>query len=174
MLTLLLLACGQADTPAGDTSSAPPPPALVLNEFMAKNMTAVADAAGEYDDWVELHASGDADVPLAGLYLSDDADDPLKFALDADVVVPAGGFVLVWCDDDEETQGADHAGFKLSGDGGSLAVHLSADGYDPVAVDLLTYELQADDVSMARSPDGSATWVSDPTPTPGETNDEGG
>lgn len=174
MLTLLLLACQRPATAPGDSGSPPTAPALVLNEFMAKNMTALADPAGEYDDWVELHATGDDDVPLAGLYLSDDPDDPRKFALDRDAVVPAGGFRLVWCDDDEETQGADHAGFKLSGDGGALALHLAVEGYDPVAVDLLTYELQADDVSMARSPDGSATWVSDPTPTPGETNDEGG
>ncbi len=174
MLTFLLLACGEAATQPGDTAAPPTPPSLVLNEFMAKNMTVVADAAGEYDDWVELHAPGDADVPLAGLYLSDDPEDPKKFALDPVAVVPAGGFVVVWCDDDEETQGPDHAGFKLSGDGGSLSLHLAGDGYDPVAVDLLTYEAQADDVSMARSPDGSATWVSDPTPTPGETNADGG
>ena len=36
---------------------------------------------------------------------------------------------------------------------------------------VLGYGLQSIDVSLARLPDGAATWDYDPTPTPGSSND---
>ena len=40
--------------------------------------------------------------------------------------LPAGGFLLVWCDNEEGEDGL-HAGFRLSGDGEALVLS-SADG----------------------------------------------
>jgi hypothetical protein len=175
MFTLALLAaCGGTTKLDTSVDDAVPPsaPALVVNEFMAMNTTVVADAAGEFDDWVELYNAGSEPVSLAGIHLSDDPALAAKFALPADLTLAPGAWTVIWCDDHEE-QGVDHAGFKLAADGGYIGLHLVADGFDPVLVDSLDYAAQADDVSMARAPDGSANWESDASPTPGASNGGG-
>ncbi len=171
MIVLLLAACGDKSIGADDTAGSADvtPPDVVLNEFLARNDAANADAAGEFDDWVELYNTGDSIVSLDGLYLTDDETIPTKFALDASAGIDAGDWAVIWCDDQEE-QGADHAGFKIGGASGFLGLYLAVDGGEPVAIDTITYEAQVPDVSMARTPDGSVSWASDATPTPRASN----
>ena len=64
---------------------------LVINELMADNETALADEAGEYDDWVELYNRGQAPVQLSGYFLSDKADDPWLYALPERALARASG-----------------------------------------------------------------------------------
>ncbi len=171
---VLLVACGgdvKLDTSTTDAPPAAPP--LSINEFMAMNTTVYADAAGEFDDWVELYNTGDSPVTLSGLYLTDDPALAAKFPLAGDVTLAPGAFSVIWCDDQEE-QGVDHAGFHLAAEGGFIGLYLVADGFDPVVVSSLDYEAQADDVSMARVPDGDVNWASDASPTPGASNTDGG
>ncbi len=170
----LLVACGgdtKLDT--SETTEPPPAPAVTINEFMAMNTTAVADPVGEFDDWVELHNTGNEAVSLGGLYLTDDPTLAAKFPVRSDVSLAPGAFTVIWCDDQEE-QGVDHAGFHLAAAGGFIGLHLVVDGFEPVVVSSLDYEAQADDVSMARVPDGDVNWTSDASPTPGAPNGDGG
>ena len=53
---------------------------LVINEFMASNNSASGfhDPAGDYDDWIEIYNFSDIPVDLAGMYLSDNPDNPTK------------------------------------------------------------------------------------------------
>lgn len=176
MTVLFLLAACGGDTKldTSETTELPPAaPAVTINEFMAMNTTAVADPVGEFDDWVELHNTGNEAVSLSGLYLTDDPTLAAKFPLPSDVSLAPGAFTVIWCDDQEE-QGVDHAGFNLASGGGFIGLHLVVDGFEPVVVSSLDYEAQADDVSMARVPDGDVNWTSDASPTPGATNVDGG
>lgn len=136
---------------------------LVLNEMMAINDSTVADEAGEFDDWLELHNRGAAPVSLSGLYLSDDAANPWAFPL-PDVVLAPGEHLVVWCDNDPE-QGPLHATFALSGAGESAVL-----SSDEAILDQLDFGPQEPDVSLARVPDGGERWVSCSAPTPGERN----
>jgi hypothetical protein len=170
MHLLVFLACGATPKDTAEAEGSPPAaPPLVINEFLAKNDTVNADAAGEFDDWLEIYNTGDTIVPFKDLYLTDDDAAPTKFALSADVGLDAGDWAIFWCDDNQE-QGVDHTPFKIGRTSGFLGLYLVVDGFDPVMVDSVTYEGQVPDVSMARTPDGSVDWAPDTTPTPRASN----
>jgi hypothetical protein len=58
------------------------------------------------------------------MYLSDNAEKPMKYQITkgntkARTVIPAHGFLIVWCDNKRATSDNGlHANFKLSDDGG--------------------------------------------------------
>jgi hypothetical protein len=89
---------------------------------MASNNSASGfhDPAGDYDDWIEIYNFSDIPFDLAGMYLSDNPDDPTKWRFPSgypsQTTVPAGGFVIIWADD-ESSEGPLHTNFKLSADG---------------------------------------------------------
>jgi hypothetical protein len=58
-----------------------PTEGLFINEFMADNDTTIADANGEYDDWIEIYNAGSTAINLSGMYLTDDASDPTKWMI---------------------------------------------------------------------------------------------
>ncbi len=178
MTLLVLLACdggggGNSTDTSNDTGSdhvvvAPP---LVINEFLASNDSTNADGAGEYDDWVELYNAGDTIVQLDGFYVSDDSDEPTKYALPEGQGIEAGGYLLVWCDGQAEQQTATeiHTSFKLDRSGDFIYLNY----YDGIGVgqaDAVKWEAaQEADIAAARVPDGSKSWVNQ-TPTPAATN----
>jgi len=143
-------------------------PPLFINEFMALNTTTIPDEFGEYEDWIELYNAGTFSVGLLGLYITDNFDNPDKFAL-PDISIPARGFVIIWCDEDG-SQGPLHANFKLSSTNGEeigLCRH-TPQGY--VFVDSVTFGPQTADISRGRFPDGGAEWRYFTSPTPGSSN----
>lgn len=140
-------------------------PMLVVNEFMASNGRTIADESGAWPDWVELYNPSSRVVELEGWTISDDAAVPDKHVLDASLRIPAGGFLLLWADDDDK-DGPLHLDFKLSATGEQLV--LSAP--DGTLIDFVEFGKQLTDVSAARKPDGGSTWVLTDAPTPGWTN----
>jgi hypothetical protein len=52
---------------------------LVINEFMASNGVTLADPQNEYDDWIEIFNLLNMPLDLAGMYLTDDLDNPTKW-----------------------------------------------------------------------------------------------
>ena len=175
-LLLLLLACtGKDDTDtaeAGPTVVAPP---LVVNEFLTRNVTDEADPAGEFDDWIEIYNDSDAIVQFEGLYLTDDFETPTKWELPVGQGIDAHGYVVIWCDKDDgsdgvtASQGARHANFQLNGKGEEIGIYYIEDGNDGAWADQVEFESQADDLSFAHVPDASLNWVSG-EPTPGDSN----
>ena len=139
-------------------------PALVINEFMASNATTLEDSAGAYPDWVELYNPTGEDVDLTDWTITDNLENIDKSVL-ASLTVKAGDFLILYADDDQE-EGDDHVNFSLDAEGEEIGLYAP----DGSAVDELTYEAQATDVSMARVPDGSSTWAATDEPTPGESN----
>jgi hypothetical protein len=146
------------------------PPPLVVNEFMADNETTVADEAGEFEDWVEIHNTGTEAVDLSDMYLTDDLSFRDKWKFAAGTTIPAGGYLLVWCDNDVE-QGLLHTTFKLAADGDTIALIDSAEKGRTV-LDERTFGAQGADLSEGRYPDGTESWVGFPNPTPGSGNQQ--
>jgi len=125
---------------------------LFINEFMASNSQTVADANGEYDDWIELYNAADFDINLKGYYLTDDFSEPKKWAFPP-VVIAAKDYLLIWADNDPGQSGL-HTNFKLSKNGEQIAI------YDSIAcVDSITFGVQSTDVSFGRESDGASHWV---------------
>jgi len=142
-------------------------PDIVINEFMASNASVIADEYIEYDDWIELYNAGDSDVWLGDKYLSDNLENPSKWAL-PDVWMEPGSFYLVWADDDTE-QGTNHTNFKLDAAGEEIGV-FDAEGTGYFPLDTLVYNEQNTDISLGRTPDGGPEWIFFDMPTPGAGN----
>ncbi len=143
---------------------------LFVNELMADNDSVIQDEAGEYNDWIELHNAGTAAVRLAGLFLTDNLSTPNKWAF-PDTQVPAGGFLLVWADD-EPTEGPLHATFNLGSLlGEQVGIYQYRSGH-MLRVDTLTFGPQHTDTSYGRYPDAGPAWQLMPHPTPREPNQQ--
>ncbi len=137
------------------TTSNPMVEDLVINEFMASNDITAADQDGEFDDWVELYNNSDEGISLDGYFLSDDADDLMKWAFPSGTSIAGNGYLIIWADDDEDQEGL-HANFKLSA--AAEAVLLVAP--DGTIVDEVTYIDQVTDVSYGRYPNGIGEFQS--------------
>ncbi len=133
------------------------PTTLVINEVMASNDATLADPQGEYDDWIEFMNTGAESIDLAGMYLSDDRAEPLKWQFPAGATIAAGGYLLVWADDDDGATPGLHASFKLSGKGESVVLS-DIDARGNVVIDSVDYPALEDDQSYGRSPDGTGDF----------------
>ena len=99
---------------------------LRINEFMAKNDSAFADAGGEFSDWIELLNTSAEDIYLAGWSLTDDSTNLHKWLL-PDNMLAAGEYLLVFASGNDTIIGNEiHCNFKLSADGEYLGLY-SAD-----------------------------------------------
>ena len=143
---------------------------FVVNEVLASNDAVVADEFGEFDDWIELYnASGEA-RSLAGLFITDDPAEPDKFAL-PDTTVAAGGFILLWADDDDEDQGPLHTSFNLDAANGESASLFQSDGEGGFElVSAIAFGPQTTDISLGRITDGGEALSRFADPTPGASN----
>jgi hypothetical protein len=139
---------------------------VVLNEFMADNDNVIADPAGDFDDWVELYNSGSSPVLLTGMYLTDNADNFVKWQFtQPNLMINPDEYLLVWCDDEEEEDGV-HTNFAL-GAGGEYLALVDTDGV--TVLDSLTFGPQVLDVAFGRYPNGSGPWQTT-LATPGAEN----
>ncbi len=143
---------------------------LYINEFMASNDATIADENGEYDDWIEIYNAGEQEVDIAGMYVSDNPDDPKAWQIPTgkgnETKIPAGGFLLLWADKQPD-QGALHLNIKLSS-GGEAIILTASDG--KTTIDSHVFEAQETDISEGRLPDGTDNWVKFSAPTPGASN----
>lgn len=157
-------------TPGATNTPGAPPVEVFFNEWMASNTGIVLDPAdGDTDDWFELHNAGALAADLSAYTLTDNLDDPARFVVPNGTVIPAGGFLLVWADeeDSQATNGQIHANFKLSGAGEALGLYAP----DGAPVDTIEFGPQFENVSEGRFPDGGEPpFVSMPSPSPGEPN----
>jgi len=138
-----------------------------VNEFMALNTSTLADPAdGAFDDWFELYNAGTNPADLSGYTLTDDFADPSKSVIPAGTIVPPGGFLLAWADEQtgQYRPGGDlHVNFRLAQTG----EHLGLFSPDGVLVDGFSFGPQTANVSQGRYPDGADLPLYDmeqPTP----------
>lgn len=169
-LAVILAGCGASTSAVSDVPASSDLPALFINEFMAQNDSTIADTDGNggYPDWIEIYNAGASAVDMGGMYLSDNLKQSTKWRIPDGVVIPAGGHVLFWADNDPE-QGDTHTNFKLDTAGEEIGLFDTAEnGY--ATLDAVTFGQQVADVSYGRFPDGSNTWQAFSAPTPGRPN----
>jgi hypothetical protein len=141
---------------------------VVIHEFMASNTTAFMDPQGEFDDWIELRNLTDDDVDMTGRYLSDAPNNPRKWAFPAGTIVPAGGYLIVWADEDGKAEGGLHANFKLAAEG--EAIYLAdTDANLNAILDSVVFGPQTEDRSQGRSSTDADIWEIQ-APSPGRAN----
>lgn len=75
---------------------------IVINEICSNNGSWVLDQDGLIEDYIELYNAGNYSCKLDGLYLSDDVFDLKKISLDGEYI-PAGGFIIVVCEDSKNS-----------------------------------------------------------------------
>ena len=155
-------------TPNATNNPAFPQINVTINEFMARNDTTLTDPADQdYEDWFELHNAGTSAVDLTSYRLTDNLTNQTEFVIPPGYVIPPGGFLLVWADNETGQNRATnidlHASFKLSSTNGQLGL-FSPDG---ALVDSLSYGQQTNGVSMGLYPDGGVPplySMENPTP----------
>ena len=100
------------------------------------------------------------------MYFTDTPEDDKPYLIlntdPSKTTIPAGGYLILWCDDDQE-QGVLHLSKKLKG-GGESIILMESDGI--TIVDSFTYESQTTDVSMGRDPENLDSWIFFENPTP--------
>jgi CotH protein/lamin tail-like protein/type IX secretion system substrate protein len=137
---------------------------LYINEFQANNETTITDEAGEFDDWIEIYNAGNEPVNLGDFFLSDDLNNPTKWAF-PDEMIQVGEFLLVWADGDED-QGIFHTNFGLNASGEAIVLSNSLGN----AIDQVIFGEQQDDDATGRIPNGTGI-MQFVTPTPAASNE---
>lgn len=146
---------------------------VVISEFMAKNDSTLATAAGAYPDWVEIHNGSGGAVDLAGWYLTDDITDLRKWqfpSTPSTSPLADGGYLVVFVDDSPDAVVGNeiHAGFKL-GSGGEYLALVEPDGETIACQYNPEYPGQSADVSYGIDA-GTGGHAYFATPTPGAAN----
>ncbi|RYZ51026.1 MAG: T9SS type A sorting domain-containing protein [Sphingobacteriales bacterium] len=127
---------------------------VAINEVMASNTSTIADADGEYDDWIELFNKSSQPVDISGWYITDNVANLDKFEIAAGTILPANGYLTFWADEDS-SQGVSHCNFKLSADG--EFVYLLNSSME--LVDSVMFGVQVTDNSYSRVPNGTGSFT---------------
>jgi hypothetical protein len=96
---------------------------VVITEFMAGNSHTLADADGDFSDWIELQNISATNVNLANWALTDSAGNPAEWLFPSTNIAPGGFMVVFASGKNRATSGQElHTSFKLSADGEYLAL----------------------------------------------------
>jgi hypothetical protein len=125
-------------------------PAVILNEVMADNPAAV-NHEGTYPDWVELYNGTATNVSLTGWSLTDNGS-PRQFVFPEGTTIPAGGYLVVWCDATTNTTSGFHSGFALGRNGDSVFLY----DQNTNRVDAISFGPQVANYSIGRV---SGAWT---------------
>lgn len=142
---------------------------VLINEFMASNASTIQDPQGDYDDWIEIRNITGSEVDLTGRYLSDEPDNPRKWAFPPGTTIPPNGYLIVWADEDGMATPGLHASFKLSASGETIFL-CDIDAEFNAVLDSISFGSQETDMSYGRSSSnhGEFQFLD---PTPGTAND---
>ena len=146
----------------GAGSTVDDPSLVSINEFVAANQGSLLDDVGETPDWIELFNPSNNPVSLAGWSISDDSEDPMMHVFNADLSIPAGGWLLLYADGDP-TLSSQHLEFRLSNAGEWIGLYREGE-----LVDDVEFGPGRSDWSFARIMDGVDDWQIDTTPSPGK------
>ena len=123
---------------------------------------AAGEPKGNQRDYVEIRNGSGEEVNLEGWFLSDDPDEPKLFTL-PELVIPAGGYALVYASSDSSGQSGAIAPFGISASGETLLLTRP----DGVTVDAFSTGVLRAGVSSGRDatdPSGARRFYDEPTP----------
>lgn len=140
-----------------------------INEISAANDIYVNEY-GKKNDWIELYNTTDEPIDVEGMFLSNDANNLRLFTLtkgetSASTIIPAKGYMVVWCDKLETSHDL-HTPFKLAAAGGTIAL-TAADG---TWTDSICYPAHDGYSTIGRYADGAQSVYHLTTPTIGKPN----
>jgi len=138
-----------------------------ISEVLAKNAHSVTDSGGEHSAWAEVCNLSDEPVPLSGYYLSDEADEPLKWAF-PDMTLEPGEYAVVFL---SGGTGSDSMGLQASFSLGADEDTLYLTDASTMRTDAMALHASVDDVSVGRFADGTACYYA--CPSPGAANAQG-
>lgn len=140
---------------------------LKINEVCASNENCLSDPAGNHPDWVELYNAGEQPLDISGYGLSDGGKKLFKLTFPENTVVPANGYLVVYCDSNAPTvEGALYAPFSISASGETIYLTHPTMG----TLDMVEVPASEPDITYGRYANGSDTF-SYLSPTPNESND---
>lgn len=143
---------------------------LVINEYSCANSTAAgfSDSFGEREDWVELYNTTGGAIDLNGYYISDKSGNPTKFQIPSSLIIPAGGYVIVFGSGRGIVTGNEiHTNFKWTQTRNEKII-LSDAGIN--VLDSLTINPNQHLHSRGRTTNGASTWSIFTTPSPNGSN----
>jgi len=152
---------------AGDESSVPELGAVVINELLANSQ-------GVGPDWIELYNATGQAVDIGGWFLSDDADDLMKYRIAAGTSIPAGGYLVFY--EDEHFGNPDDPGckapFALTRDGETVYLHSGSGAALTGYSEQQRFDASDPGVSLGRhhKSTGGYDFVALSEPTPGQAN----
>ncbi len=152
-----------------DRGEVPALGAVVINELLA-------NSAGSDPDWVELHNTTGQTIHIGGWFLSDDADNLIKYQIAAGTSLPAGGYI-VFDEDQHFGNQADPgcaAPFALSRNGETVYLHSGAGGVVTGYSEQEKFDASEAGVTLGRYQKSTGTYnfVALRRPTPGAANAE--
>lgn len=140
---------------------------VVINEYSCANVSQNADNFGMFNDWVELYNAGSSTVNLTGYHMSDNVNNPTKWAFPSGSI-PAGGFIRVVCSGFNMVTGVwYHTGYKMTQCKPEAVCFSDASG---AILDSMTLRRNQTNHSWGRTTDGGSTWSVFMTPTLGASN----
>ncbi len=135
---------------------------LIINEICPDPKVGIPDDAGEVVDWVEIYNSSNETISLAGYYLSDKENRPLKWKFPDEAAIAPHGYYLVFCSGQDRMQsnGIPHTNFSISAERESIVLSDSSGRL----VDRVTVENVPEDYSVGLNQDGYWAFFSQATP----------
>ncbi|OHB65126.1 MAG: hypothetical protein A2Y77_02430 [Planctomycetes bacterium RBG_13_62_9] len=126
----------------------------IITEFLASNSKGLLDKDKESSDWIEIHNPTGAAIDLGGWYLTDELTDLAQWEFPS-VVLPPGGYLVVFASGKDERQGELHTSFSLQADGESMLL-VQPDGAT-IAHGYIDYPPQLADISYGLSSSSAAS-----------------
>jgi len=135
-----------------------------INEVSASNDVFINESFKK-NDWIELYNTTSSSYDASGMFLSDKLSQPEKYVIPDGTVIPANGYLIIWCDKESGTQL--HAPFKLDNKDENVILLTAA---DHSWTDTLRYKKHTGYQSVGLYPDGSNTSYVMNRPSIGKTN----
>ena len=138
---------------------------LCINEIMQSNVNAVFEEMDFPDSWIELYNPTENDININRYCISPTSNYEDGYQIEADEVVPIGGYTLIWLDKKAEGK---HMGFRLNSDKAGELFLFNERGE---LLDSISYPaMPAPNIAYARDTDGAKTWHHMVKPTPNTSN----
>jgi len=145
-----------------------PPRSVVVNEVGAHTDTGL-DPPYDSDDWIELYNPTDTAVDIGGWYLSDRAEDLMRYRLPPGMIIASNSYLVLTENLHFHTNRHAETGFGLNKAGDELFLSHLPGGSSNRVVDCVRFKGQLNGVALGRSPDADPYWYA-LTPTTNAAN----
>ena len=142
--------------------------ALRINEVVAENRATIKDPQGDFDDYIEIVNTSDAEVDLSGKFLTDNKKNPRKWKFPKGTKIAANGRLVIWADENGKAKDGLHASFKLAKSGETIQL-VDSDASGNLILDEVKFAELETDRALRRLPDGQGD-LAPGKPSPGKAN----